>query len=215
MRGPACPALSFIHSPARALISTIMRISIRSLSFLTLLLISLNAAAVSRHERQEHMRFREIPICGSEKQMKDSLRSRDFRWGIDGRVKGYQGLVAGQKMTMQICTTPESQEVFALVAYGPKIRKWNFLKAQYLELKDLLRAKYGRPVSHTERFHKLALGRNAKRRAVVQGKCDYRSSFRSPGGLVILYIDSDRRVCIEFQDAAGNAINEEEIMREI
>lgn len=28
-------------------------------------------------------------------------------------------------------------------------------------------------------------------------------------------IDSDRRVCIEFQDAAGNALNEEEIMREI
>lgn len=172
-------------------------------------------ARTPRQLKQDHLCFRDIPICGQEKAMRDSLRSRDFHFGYDRRIKGYQGLVAGRKMTMQIWTTPESEEVYSLVAYGPKIRKWDMLKAQYLELKELLHQKYGRPMQHTERFHKLALTRNARRRAVVQGKCDYRSTFRANGGLVILYIDSDRRVCIEFQDAVGNAINETEILREL
>ncbi|MBQ0034409.1 MAG: hypothetical protein KBS77_03860 [Bacteroidales bacterium] len=189
----------------------------RAIYLLLLLVISLGAMAARtpRQPKQDHLTFRDIPICGQEKPMRDSLRSRDFRWGMDGRVKGYQGLVAGRKMTMQIWTTPESEEVYSLVAFGPKIRKWDQLKAQYLELKDLLRQKYGRPMNHTERFHKLVLSRGARRRAVTQGKCDYRSTFRANGGLIILYIDSDRRVCLEFQDAAGNAINEEEIMREL
>lgn len=175
----------------------------------------MQAARLPRHTKSEHLCFREIPICGPEKAMRDSLRTRDFRFGYDHRIKGYQGLVAGRKMTMQIWTTPESQEVYSLVAFGPKIRKWDLLKAQYLELKELLHQKYGRPLQHTERFHKLAITRNARRRAVTQGKCDYRSVFRADGGLIILYIDSDRRICIEFQDAAGNAINEEEILREL
>lgn len=186
---------------------------ILTIALLAALCLSVHARPI-RH-KSEHLCFREIPICGTEKEMRDSLRSRDFHFGYDRRIKGYKGLVAGREMTMQIWTTPESQEVYSLVAYGPKIRKWDFLKAQYLELKDLLRQKYGRPIDHTERFHKLVLGKNSKRRAVVQGKCDYRSVFRADGGLIILYVDSDRRVCIEFQDAAGNAINEEEILREL
>ena len=186
------------------------------LTILMLCAVWLSAEArTPRQPKQEHLTFRDIPICGPEKAMRDSLRSRDFHFGYDRRVKGYQGLVAGRKMTMQIWTTPESEEVYSLVAFGPKIRKWDMLKAQYLELKELLHQKYGRPMQHTERFHKLVLSRGARRRAVAQGKCDYRSTFRANGGLIILYVDSDRRVCIEFQDAAGNAINEKEILSEL
>lgn len=163
----------------------------------------------------KHLCFRDIPITGSESAMKDSLRSRGFHWGMDGLQAGYLGNVAGQKMVLEILTTPETKEVYALLAHAPKERKWDLLKKQYTELKDLLRQKYGRPVSHSERFHKLAVGKLAKRRAVRQGKCDYRASFKAPGGIITVYIEEDRRVCVEFQDGAGAAINEREIMSEL
>lgn len=162
-----------------------------------------------------HLCFRDIPITGTEAAMKDSLRARDFRWGMDGLMPGFVGYVAGQKMVVTILTTPESQEVYALLAHGPYERKWDLLKKQYSDIKDLLHQKYGRPVSHSERFHKLVLGKNSKRRAVRQGKCDYRASFKAPGGIITVFIDSDRRVCIEFQDTEGGAINEKEILSEL
>lgn len=148
--------------------------------------------------------------------MKDSLHAHGFRWGMDGfRMKGYVGLVAGKEMTVTIHSTPESKVVYSLVAHGKRLRKWEELKQEYLNIKALCKKKYGRPVSHSERFHKLVMGKNAKRRAVLQGKCDYQCTFKAKNGMIIVYIDNDRRVCIEYQDADNASLNEEEILREL
>jgi len=181
-----------------------------SLFFIFLLSVSLSVMA------QEHMQFRGCPITGSEKQMKDSLQARDFHWGMDGfTLKGYIGMVAGEKMLVTINLTPESQIVYSLTAHAEKQRDWEQLKKHYLDLKDLLKQKYGRPTSHSERFSKPALSRRAKRKGVRKGRCEYRTTFRAPHGTVILYIDSDSRVCLEFQDGKNAEVNEKEIMSEI
>lgn len=165
---------------------------------------------------QEHMQFRGCPINGTEKQLRDSLQARDFHWGMDGfTLKGYIGYVAGEKMLITINTTPETQVVYSLTAHAAKQRDWEQLKKHYLEIKELLKQKYGRPSSHSERFSKPALSRHAKRKGVRKGRCEYRTTFRAPHGTVILYIDSDSRVCIEFQDGKNAEINEKEIMSEI
>lgn len=187
---------------------------IRKFYFTILFLFLLQSVMAKR--TPNHLMFQNIPITGTEKQMKDSLHSHGFRWGMDGlRIKGYIGLVAGKEMVVTIHVTPESNVVYSLVAHGKRHRKWEDLKKEYLDIKALCRKKYGRPVSHSERFHRLVMGKNSKKRAVRQGKCDYQCSFRVKNGTIIVYVDNDRRVCIEYQDEENAALNEEEILREL
>ncbi len=141
-----------------------------------------------------HLRFMGIEMTGSISDFIGKLEDKGMTvYSQDNSNAVLLGRFAGKDAMIDVFTTPKSNMVHGIeVIFNNTKNDWSYLKSQYLNIKEMLSNKYGKPVE-MEYFEKPDTeGSGNELYELKEGKGAYQSTFLPEGlldeGMIVLSI---------------------------
>ena len=132
----------------------------------------------------------------------------------------FSGNFAGKDdCTIIVLATNKSQLVWKVIVNFPEQISWRSLKNEYDSFKDLYTKKYGNPNAYEFFDYPYEEGDGHELTALELEKCTYSSYFTTNQGVVVLKIDSQKNIKVEYEDKINcdiwEAEKEQSILSEI
>ncbi len=144
-------------------------------------------------DSSKHLTFKGVPLDGSLEQFVSKMKQSGFKLLSSGdNTAGLEGDFAGYKGCLVAVSTLKQQDlVFKIVVIFPDKETWLTLSDNYINLKELLTEKYGKPSEVVEKFDSESSERNdqSKMLAVKLDECKYYSIWSTDKGEIQLSID--------------------------
>ena len=154
---------------------------------------------------QDHLLFEGIPLEGDYPTFARQMRKKHFRYASKDHNEPFMtGKVLGVKSDLTIYITPKSYDVYMVAVSYPVRKGWESLRNQYESTKMKLHARYGAPTMNLETFTS-PFAANDPIAALAEGECTWISTYKAPGGEIILSLSQDARVQIFYMDEVGMA----------
>lgn len=144
-----------------------------------------------------HLTFKGVPIDGSLKTFVSRMKEKGFKasfFSTDDGQANLTGDFAGYKdCIVRVCTIDGQDIVSGIDVRFPDEDQWEYLEDDYLELKELLTEKYGKPTSCIEKFNSsIAKSSDSNKMLCVKADdCIYETVYETPLGYVTLKIEHD------------------------
>lgn len=156
-------------------------------------LSAFGAYAQNAADSSKHLTFKGIPLDGSLGQFVSKMKQSGFKLLSSGdNTAGLEGDFAGYKGCLVAVSTLKLQDlVFKIVVLFPEKETWSTLSVDYLNLKELLTEKYGKPSEVVEKFDSESSERDdqAKIYDVKMDRCKYLSVWNTNKGEIRLFIN--------------------------
>ena len=111
------------------------------------------------------------------------------------------GAFAGKEdCTIYVLCSANTKQVWKVIVDFPKQSSWYSLKGQYNSLKESYTAKYGEPKSYEFFSSPYEEGDGYEMTAVGVEKCSYASFFKTTQCNIVLKIDKDKCVEVQYED---------------
>lgn len=171
-------------------------------------------------ESSNHLTFKGVPIDGTLKQYVARMKKAGFKYvGAQDGVAILQGDFAGYKGCEVYVSTLDGYDVVSnIVVKFPDEEIWRRLQGNYMNLKEMLTEKYGKPSSAKEEFEDGLYidDDNDRMHAVRMDRCKYWSIYTTEKGEIIVWIEhngiSTTFVCLEYTDKInGGTIKQQAI----
>ena len=169
----------------------------------------------------QHLKFKGIPLEGTLINFVNQLKEKGFTYaGTEDGIALLQGEFAGYKnCIVGVATFSGTQNVCKVVSLFPDKDTWSGVTSDYYGLKELLTEKYGQPVSIEEFSGSTPHDDSLKFYAILDGECNYSSTFTTEGGRIKLSIkkaDYDSaRVVLEYFDDDNTSKVRQQIMDDL
>lgn len=174
---------------------------------------------------QGHMKFKGIEITGTMSDFEKQIVSQGFLVSSDDyftkghdNYKTYKGNFTGEDVPLILQSTVKSHIIYAVsVVYNGEFF-WPGLKEQYMDMKKLLSAKYGKPSEVTELFDEGFSEESQPLVAFAEQRAIYRTRFKTSTGGVTLSIVRHillNYVIVAYWDEQGYNLNETEMLEEL
>lgn len=139
----------------------------------------------------EHMTFKGVPIDGSLNEFVTKMKSAGFSYLgtqdgtaiLKGDFAGFNGCIIG------VSTLQNSDIVNTIGVIFPENKGWSSLENKYMNLKEMLTLKYGKPSGCIEKFqgyNDSPKDNNAKLINLKMDRCTYVTEFETPNGNIQL-----------------------------
>ena len=173
------------------------------------LILALVLAGMFSLNAQERMKFMGKSMDCTKEEMSKHLQGRGFKYYDKGenwiRLKG---TFQGRMDCTVVLRTDYSVLSFCRIVLPEKSysQSWNELYTEYSYMVNRLKEKYGEPTSE-ERFDdepSYSFSDYQKMNHVEEGKCHYESCFLvGDYGYILVYIDSSKRVFVDYNDISN------------
>lgn len=177
------------------------------ITFICLLTASFSVAQSNETTKEQHLKFKGIPIDGTPFEFGSKLKNAGYSYtNKNGGNYYYNGAFAGYD-NCEIIVKSTNNLVYEVVAIFPKSYSWVHLHNTYSSLKNMLTTKYGKPegkeiFENTPTYVNIS-DDNDKYREVGYNRCSYFSVFSSISdgwGTIVLEIKSTHCVGIHYID---------------
>ena len=165
----------------------------------SLFLFSTPLFAQTKSDTSEHLTFKNVPIDGTLSEFIMKMKKAGF---IPTGMQDGMGILEGEFASYPFCkigvqTLQQKDLVSKIVVIFPNRESWQLLSANYLNLKEMLTEKYGKPYVTIEKFETYEpSGDDSKLFAAKRGDCKFYSIFSNEKGTIHLTIDKDdKRKC--------------------
>ncbi len=149
--------------------------------------------AQTNADSSKHLTFKGVPIDGTLDQYVSKMKQNGFKHSstedgvamLQGDFAGYKGCYVG------VSTLKQKDLVHKIGVLFPEKDTWLTLSGNYLDLKQMLTEKYGKPSEEVEKFDRQSEPRddNSKMYEVKFDRCKYYSIWQTEKGEIQLSID--------------------------
>jgi len=164
-----------------------------------------------------HLEFKGVPIDGTLSEYVSKMQENGFtligkRDGVarlSGDFAGYRDCIVG------VATLKQKDLVSKITVIFPAQDTWSSLASNYFALKEMLKAKYGRPFEVVEKFQSTYPPKddNARMHEVRMDRCEYYTIYRTKKGNIELSIEHDRLTRSFVRLSYFDKINSAKIMK--
>ena len=149
--------------------------------------------AQTNADSSKHLTFKSVPLDGTLDQYVSKMKQNGFKHlSTEDGVAMLQGDFAGYKNChLGVSTLKQKDLVYKIGLLFPEKDTWSTLLGNYLELKQMLTEKYGKPSDVMEKFDRQSEPRddNSKMYEVKLNRCKYYSIWQTDKGEIHLSID--------------------------
>lgn len=180
----------------------------RLFSVLFAVLLSLSAFAQAK---SQHLTFVGVPIDGTLDHFVKELVAKGFITTStrDDRTATLSGDFAGYRNCYVSISTLRSRDLVNKVqVIFPRYESWALLEKNYFKLKESLSVKYGEPADSVEGFDVQVSSDFEKLYAVSEGHCEYKSTYQTKLGDVVLRIRSSCQISLIYNDKVNTQLVE-------
>jgi hypothetical protein len=160
------------------------------LTFIVALTSTLTFAQTS-----EHLLFKGVPVDGTLNEYVSKMKQSGFTHILtDDGTAILNGDFAGYKdCSVRVATLKQKDLVYKIAVNFPNKDTWSRLSANYLDLKEMLTEKYGKPSDKVEKFDGYSQPENdfSKMSAVYSDRCKFYSVWNTDKGEIQLSIDHE------------------------
>lgn len=168
-----------------------------------------------------HLKFKGIEINGPVNDFVLEMQKQGFYYYTrSGKFTIMKGNFAGYNdCFLYISTNTEGNVEFVAVNFK-SCDDWQTLSVNYLNIKTMLRKKYGEPARYEEVFETTPqpFGDFEKMRAVKKGQCKYSTTFITPEGyitVIISNLNSGSYVSLLYSDDKNSNVDKKKAMEDL
>ncbi|WP_418981748.1 hypothetical protein [Alistipes sp.] len=158
-----------------------------------------------------HLKFAGVEIDGTLEQFRSRLAEKGFKATNQSHLMS--GRFAGRESQVVIYCVEGKDLVRMVVAVRPPDENWTSLYANYKQLVELYRAKYGKPSNSIYKFEYPFDGSEMQMTALKTDKASILTAWKVPNGMILISISNEARIMIYYTDKLNNdvhAANEQE-----
>lgn len=154
------------------------------------LLVAFMALAAMVCNAQDHLRFKGIPITGSQNAFVQQLQSKGFVYkGMQNGNIYLEGEFAKQQgVTVVVSRLANQDLVDMVIAVMPVKTNWSAIYSEYVSYKNFLIEKYGMPTSIEGFVNGEPATDQAKFQAIINCEAQFLSEYQCPNGRIQLNI---------------------------
>ena len=160
--------------------------------FLTTLFLLTTVISFAQSQKSEHLTFKNVPIDGTLTEYVSKMKQNSFTHiGTENETASLKGDFAGYKDCMvEVSTLKQKDLVHKISVIFPTRKTWSTLFGNYIDLKEMLTEKYGKPTGLVEKFDGGYSPEDdrMKMSMVWSDKCKYHSIWQIEKGVIKLSV---------------------------
>lgn len=149
-------------------------------------------ALASAMAQSDHLTFKGVPIDGALADFSQKLAEKGFKQvAREGNGMLMKGTFAGKENCMALASRLDNKDLtYSVAVIFPDMDQWRQLEGLYLELKEMLTQKYGKPASVVEEFQGYSQPRtdNSKLTMLQLDQCNFVTVFETDKGTIKLML---------------------------
>lgn len=161
---------------------------------LTTLILLISIGSFAQSPKTEHLTFKGVPIDGPVNEYTLKMKQNGFTLiEANAAVVILNGDFAGYKdCIVEVSTLKQTDLVHKISVIFMKRETWSELSSNYLNLKEMLTEKYGKPSSVVETFDYQPVDDRSRIYQVQSDRCKYYSIWQTDKGNIELSMSHER-----------------------